>query len=218
LKSLEKIDGSINILLEGCIFKNFTYLREGSIINSFDNVKFLEDKSLILTLNKIDFLEDSKIIYSNEQLKILVETLKNDNKKIILSSGCFDIIHIGHINNLMNARKLGDTLMVCLSNDEQIKILKGDDRPINNYEDRINLFKTIKYVDYIILYNEEEIETEETLGSIMKIVDPFIWVKGSDYSTESIYKKHPYLKNIKLINNVPDKSTTNIIKKIKDKK
>jgi D-beta-D-heptose 7-phosphate kinase/D-beta-D-heptose 1-phosphate adenosyltransferase len=87
-------------------------------------------------------------------------------------------------------------------------------RPINNYLDRINLFKTITYVDYIVLYDEEDIKNERTLGNIMKIVDPLYWVKGSDYTVEQILSKHPYLKNIKIIPCVEGKSTTNIIKKI----
>ena len=107
--------------------------------------------------------------------------------------------------------------MVCLSSDKQIKNLKGSDRPINNYNDRINLFKTIKYVDYIILYDECNITTEQTLDEIMQIVDPYFWVKGSDYKIEEILKKHPCLKNIKLIDNIENKSTTNIIKKISNK-
>jgi isoleucyl-tRNA synthetase len=89
--------------------------------------------------------------------------------------------------------------------------------PINNYNDRINLFKTIKYVDYIILYDECNITTEQTLDEIMQIVDPYFWVKGSDYKIEEILKKHPCLKNIKLIDNIENKSTTNIIKKISNK-
>ena len=142
--------------------------------------------------------------------------LKNNNKKIILSSGCYDIIHVGHLNTLREAKKLGDILMICISSDEQIKKLKGSNRPINNYKDRIDLFKTISYVDYIIIYNEVDIENELTLGNIMKTVNPFYWVKGDDYNELEIIKKHPYLKNIKLIKNIEDKSTTNIINKIKN--
>ena len=104
--------------------------------------------------------------------------------------------------------------MVCLSSDEQIRHLKGDTRPINSYWDRIDLFKMIECVDYIILYNEVNSETEETLGNIMQIVDPSLWVKGSDYNIETIRQKHPYLKAVKIYNNVPNFSTTNIIKKI----
>jgi rfaE bifunctional protein nucleotidyltransferase chain/domain len=205
---------NINIILEGTIFQKMKFLNEGSIIDSLDNLNFLEDKSLILSLYKFDYIEDSKIIYNDEQLKIITDEMKKNNKKIILSSGCFDIIHVGHINNLAKAKSMGDILMICLSSDEQIKKLKGCDRPINNYNDRINLFKTIKYVDYVILYNEQNIATEQTLGNIMQIIDPYLWVKGTDYKIEEILKKHPYLKNIKLIDNIENKSTTKIIEKI----
>ena len=205
-----------NILLDGIIYQNLQFYKEGSVIKSFENMQFPNDKVLILSLGKINFEEDSKIIYDTNQLNIVVKELKDKNKKIILSSGCYDIIHVGHLNTLRESKKLGDILMICLSSDEQIKILKGSERPINNYKDRIDLFKTISYVDYIILYNEENIENEETLGNIMKIVDPFYWVKGDDYKEEEIFKKHPYLKNIKIIKNIENKSTTNIINKIKN--
>jgi D-beta-D-heptose 7-phosphate kinase/D-beta-D-heptose 1-phosphate adenosyltransferase len=121
---------------------------------------------------------------------------------------------VGHINNLAKSKRMGDILMICLSSDDQISKLKGIDRPINNYNDRTNLFKTIKYIDYVILYNEQDIVSEKTLGNIMQIIDPYIWVKGSDYKVEDILKKHPYLKNIKLIDNIENKSTTKIIEKI----
>jgi rfaE bifunctional protein nucleotidyltransferase chain/domain len=207
----------VNILLDGAIFQNMKYIHEGSIIDSFDNIQFIEDKSLILSLQKYEHIEDSKIIYNKEQLNIITNKLKKNNNKIILSSGCFDIIHVGHIHSLIEAKKMGDILMICLSSDEQIRKLKGNNRPINNFEDRVNLFKTIKYVDYIILYDEENIVSEQTLGEIMQIIDPYLWVKGSDYNVEEILKKHPYLKNIKLINNIENKSTTNIVKKILNK-
>ena len=219
--NLKTIDISIfekynfNILLDGVIYQDMHYLKEGSIIKSFKNIQFPNDNALILSLGKINYKEDSKIIYNLEQLNLIKQNLKENNKKIILSSGCYDIIHVGHLKTLREAKKLGDILMICLSSDEQIKILKGIDRPINNYKDRIDLFKTILYVDYIILYNEENIENEITLGKIMKIVDPYYWVKGDDYNKEDILKKHPYLKNIKLIENIKDISTTNIINKIK---
>ena len=206
---------NFNILLDGVIYQDMQYFKEGSIIKSFKNIQFPNDKALILSLGKINYKEDSKIIYNLEQLNLIKQNLKENNKKIILSSGCYDIIHVGHLKTLREAKKLGDILMICLSSDEQIKILKGIDRPINNYKDRIDLFKTILYVDYIILYNEENIENEITLGKIMKIVDPYYWVKGDDYNKENILKKHPYLKNIKLIENIKDISTTNIINKIK---
>jgi rfaE bifunctional protein nucleotidyltransferase chain/domain len=209
-------NSNYNILLNGVIYQHGKYIKEGSIIKNFDDIQMIEDEITILTLEKFDYQDDKKIIHNLEQLKIIIQDLKKTNKQLVLSSGCFDILHVGHIKNLIEAKKMGDILMVCLSNDEQIKKLKGDTRPVNNYEDRINIFKTIKYVDYVILYNETNIDTEETLGEIMKIVDPNIWAKGSDYKVDEIFKKHPYLKKIKLIDNIENKSTTKIIQKIEN--
>jgi rfaE bifunctional protein nucleotidyltransferase chain/domain len=205
-----------NILLDGIVYQDMNFIKEGSFLNTLEKIQLPNDKALLLSIEKTNYVEDSKIIYDNEQLKIICNQLKGRNKKIILSSGCFDIIHVGHINTLRESKKLGDILMICLSSDEQISALKGKNRPINNYQDRIDLFKTISYVDYIILYNEQNIEREESLGNIMKIVNPHLWVKGNDYNKNDILKKHPYLKQIKLIENIENKSTTNIIKKINE--
>lgn len=196
------------MILKGNICSNGQYLCEGS----FTDVKTC-DECTYLSFSKPYSQEDAKIIYSLEHLKVLKQRLCG---KIVLTSGCFDIIHVGHIHNLKQSKLMGDTLVVCLSNDDQIRKLKGETRPINTYEDRINLFKTISYVDYIILYDEENIEKETTLDKIMKILDPYFWIKGSDYTVEEIMEKHPSLQNIKIIENVPNKSTTNIVNSIKN--
>lgn len=205
-----------SILLEGEIFEPIKYYKEGSILPITNNMVPVSSKCLILTIDKLDSKEDSKIVYDREHLQLLKSKLDSEGKNIVLTSGCYDILHVGHLETLRKAKSLGDILIVCLSSDEQIKILKGNTRPINNYSDRINLFKTISYVDYVVLYNEEDIVNEGTLGSIMKIIDPLYWVKGSDYTVEQILSKHPYLKNIKIIPLVEQKSTTNIIKKIQN--
>ena len=205
-----------SILLEGEIFEPIKYYKEGSILPITNNMVPVSSKCLILTIDKLDSKEDSKIVYDREHLQLLKSKLDSEGKNIVLTSGCYDILHVGHLETLRKAKSLGDILIVCLSSDEQIKILKGNTRPINNYSDRINLFKTISYVDYVFLYNEEDIVNEGTLGSIMKIIDPLYWVKGSDYTVEQILSKHPYLKNIKIIPLVEQKSTTNIIKKIQN--
>ena len=204
-----------NVLLEGTIFHKNQFFKEGTFIQEFsDDFQFSDDNVTILSLQNIGYKNNSKIMYDNQHLKLVMENLRQQNKSVILSSGCFDIIHVGHLNTLSEAKKMGDVLIVCLSSDEQIKTLKGQDRPINNYQDRIDLFKTIDYVDYIILYNEENIPNEISLGNIMKIVDPDCWVKGNDYTKDAIVQKHPYLRNICLIPNIENKSTTNIIKTI----
>lgn len=205
---------SIYILLKGIINFNSIYIKEGSIIDN-KIISYINDESIeILEINIPYYEEDRKIIYNLEHLKLLYEEIKN--KKNILTSGCFDIIHIGHLEVLKKSKYLGDNLLVCLSNDDQIRKLKGDNRPINNYNDRIQLFKTISYVDYIILYEEEDNERELTLNKIMEIVKPLYWTKGSDYNIEDIVKKHPTI-NVKLIENLSNISTTNIINNIKNK-
>lgn len=201
-----------NILLAGNVYSDGNCLKEGSLLS--DSAYQSVDDALVLSLSKIDSAEYSKIIYSPEHLAIKAKQFQESGKKIILTSGCFDILHVGHLENLKVAKSLGDILVVCLSNDEQVRKLKGNTRPVNNYEDRINLFKTISYVDYVVLYAESNIETEETLDQIMKTVRPAIWVKGDEYTEAKIREKHPSLEKIVLIPTVINKSTTNIIKKI----
>lgn len=201
---------SIYILLEGTININGLYIREGSILNK-EYLKYIDETVLILEITEPYYLENNKIIYNLEHLKYIVDNYKDE--KIILTSGCYDILHKGHLHNLKTAKLLGDKLFVCLSNDEQIKKLKGTKRPINNYNDRIELFKTIQYVDYIILYDEQDIIKETTLDNIINIVKPLWWVKGNDYNIDSIIEKHPTA-NIKLIENIIDISTTKLINNI----
>lgn len=204
-------ESNFNLLLDGNISNGKSVLCPGTFVESTDNCTYLEDESLFLSVKNKGCKVNHKIIHCKEQL---INIIKTNKDRIVLTSGCFDIIHMGHIHNLIQAKNSGDTLMVCLSSDEQIKKLKGETRPVNNYWDRINLFKMIECVDYIVLYDEVNNETEETLSEIMKIVDPYAWVKGSDYTAKQIRNKHPYLRDIKILDNVPDLSTTYIIKKI----
>jgi rfaE bifunctional protein nucleotidyltransferase chain/domain len=211
---IEMIDG-YNILLDGELYSNGLYIKEGSMLNSIDNINSCNAKGCtILQIQNTYAYEYSKIIYSMEHLNTVISDLNTNNKKIILTSGCYDIIHVGHLHNLKKAKEMGDILIACLSCDSQINRLKGENRPINNYNDRINLFKTISYVDYIILYDEDDDNKETTLGTIMKIVNPYCWVKGSDYNIDKIMEKHPYLNKVVLIDNIKNVSTTNIINSI----
>ena len=213
--SLKEINPNDNysILLAGEVYSNGVCMKEGSLLGN-QAWQSSSINTLVLSLSRFDAHEFSKIIYSPEHLLLKSQQFREAELKVILTSGCFDILHVGHLENLKTAKSLGDILVVCLSNDEQVRKLKGTTRPVNNYEDRINLFKTISYVDYIVLYSESNIETEDTLDQMMKTVNPAIWVKGDEYTESKIREKHPSLKKIVLIPTVENKSTTNIIKKI----
>lgn len=202
-----------HILIEGKIRDaQGRILKEGSIIPD-DEVQQLSESVLVLDLYRENIEEDRKIITDLHELKLVTQGLTG--KQIVLTSGCFDIIHTGHMHHLRKAKAEGDILMVCLSNDEQIRSLKGSLRPVNSYKDRIDLLKVIPYVDYIVLYNEEDTKKESTLDNIMRIVNPDTWTKGNDYTEEQIRMLHPCLKRIHIIPNLLEKSTTNIIHKAK---
>lgn len=205
---------NINILLHSPFYDSKTglYIQEGSILSSSMTPP---NSSSILSVLRPYSEEEKKIVYCAEQRDLLVKQLKQNKQTIVLTSGCYDIVHVGHLSHLQRAKQLGDVLMVCLSSDEQIRAIKGEGRPINHYEDRITFFQTIPYVDYIVLYNEEHLESEGTLGSIMRAIAPDIWVKGSDYTKEAILTKHPYLQRIEIFENIINKSTTKIVNKIK---
>lgn len=202
------------ILLEGEIYMNGHILKEGSIIKITELKNIILKNQIFLQLNFNDTYFNSKIISTEEELEYIVKNIKNNNQKIVLTCGCFDILHVGHMHILNRSKKLGDKLIVLLSSDEQIKFLKGENRPINNLDDRLKLFTLVPYVDYIYVYYENLSNNNETeLDKLMNIVMPDIWTKGSDYTPSDIYKKHPSLNKIEIIDRIDGKSTTNIINK-----
>ena len=140
-----------------------------------------------------------------------INNLKSEKKKIVFTNGCFDLLHVGHIRYLSNAKKLGDFLIVGLNSDESVKILKGQNRPINKFEDRAMLLSALRSVDLVIMFEEQ---TPENL--INKIV-PDVLVKGGDYDIEDIVGYHTVIKNggkVKALDFYKGYSSTNYIKKI----
>lgn len=202
-------NNTINILLDGKILTN-NVLAPGSIINA--NYKLIDPECTVMEISNIYFAENAKIIYNKEHLTDLIE--KVEFKSAGLTSGCFDILHKGHIHNLKMSKSKCSKLFVCLSSDIQIRELKGPNRPINNISDRMRMLSHMNFIDYIILYNEIDNNTEKELDNIMNLLSPEYWFKGSDYVEGIVRSKHPTLKNICLFDNVPNVSTTIILSKI----
>jgi D-beta-D-heptose 7-phosphate kinase/D-beta-D-heptose 1-phosphate adenosyltransferase len=126
-------------------------------------------------------------------------------------NGTFDILHRGHLELLNFARSKGDTLLVAIDTDRRVKELKGDARPINNQEDRKFHLENLKAVDGVMLF-----DSKEELIEIMKGWGPDIYVKGSDWKSNS-GTAHQYSKEVIYYDRVGKYSTTNIIQRIADR-
>ena len=141
----------------------------------------------------------------------IFDSLRRQGKKIVFTNGCFDIIHVGHVRYLTAAKNFGDILIVGLNTDESVRKLKGNARPINNQNDRAEVLLGLKAVDYVIFFGEV---TAENLISEIK---PDIYVKGGDYTLDTLPEAkivQNYGGRIELVNLVVGKSTTNIVEKI----
>jgi glycerol-3-phosphate cytidylyltransferase len=140
-----------------------------------------------------------------------VERLKSEGKKIVFTNGCFDILHVGHLRYLEEAKALGDILIVGVNSDASVKRLKGETRPIVTENDRAEMLLGLKCVDYVAIFEED------TPIELIEAVKPDIHVKGGDYKKDDlpetkIVERHGGI--VKIVSLVAGKSTTNIVKKI----
>jgi rfaE bifunctional protein nucleotidyltransferase chain/domain len=157
-------------------------------------------------------LPEEKIILSQDSLRELVKDLKSKGKIIVFTNGCFDIIHPGHIKILFEAKKQGDVLIVGINDDDSIRRLKGQDRPILPLSARQIVLAAIEAVDYVVSFSED------TPEKLIKEIEPDVLVKGEDWSEDKIVgadfvkSKGGKVIRVKLVEGF---STSNIIKKIR---
>jgi len=147
------------------------------------------------------------------QLESISKKLRNENKTVVTTNGVFDILHIGHIKYLQEAKKLGDILIVAINSDVSTAQIKGPKRPINNENDRAESVAALECVDYVIIFSEEN------PIKFLEEIKPNIHVKGGDYDMSQIIEKDIVEKNngkIILIPEIKGYSTTDIIKKISE--
>ncbi|MBU5477624.1 D-glycero-beta-D-manno-heptose 1-phosphate adenylyltransferase [Eubacterium sp. MSJ-13] len=143
-----------------------------------------------------------------------IDTFRKDNedKKIVFTNGCFDILHVGHIRYMQEAAKFGDILVIGLNSDASVRRLKGSERPINNQNDRAEMLSAMEFVDYVIVFDED------TPYGLIKKIHPDVLVKGGDYNPDNVVGRDIVEASggeLKLLPFVEGKSTTNIINKIK---
>jgi rfaE bifunctional protein nucleotidyltransferase chain/domain len=134
-------------------------------------------------------------------------------KRLVVTNGCFDLLHVGHVTYLETARNLGDALLVGMNGDEAVRNLKGPDRPVNNENDRAAVLAALESLDGVCLF------TEPTATRFLSLAQPDIYVKGGDYTLDTLNKDERQAVEraggkIVIIPFVPGKSTTAILQKI----
>lgn len=153
----------------------------------------------------------SRKIQSLPKLSLELTSLRQKNKKIVFTNGCFDLLHLGHVRLLEKAKKLGDILVVGLNSDRSVRRLKGDSRPFFKEKDRASVLAALEAVDYVTLFSEP------TPAKLIERLKPDILVKGGDYSQEQIVGAKTVRKNggkVVVVPLVKGHSSSRIIRKI----
>ncbi len=170
-------------------------------------------KSPVLLYLKNPMMPNLQRVLNSASLTEALNHYRSENKKIVFTNGCFDLLHLGHITYLEEAKQLGDILIVGINSDFSVKKLKGPSRPIQNENDRCQIIAALKSVDHSILFSEE------TPLNLIKNVKPDVLVKGGDWKIEQIAGSDfvlGYGGRVQSLNFVANRSTTSIIEKSKN--
>jgi rfaE bifunctional protein nucleotidyltransferase chain/domain len=161
-------------------------------------------------MSKLEIIKSK--IFSKESLKYQLVIWRFLSKKIVFTNGCFDILHLGHIDYLSKAAEFGDVLIIGLNSDDSVRKIKGINRPINDEKSRAKILASLGFVSAVILFDED------TPYNLIKFVQPDVLIKGSDYKPEDIVG-YDIVKAkggvIETIDFLPGYSTSSIIDKIK---
>jgi D-beta-D-heptose 7-phosphate kinase/D-beta-D-heptose 1-phosphate adenosyltransferase len=155
-------------------------------------------------LNYTDILRAYSFNKNKDLTHDIIYYLKKSNSKLVFTNGCFDILHIGHIQYLEQAKKLGNYMIVGINSDESVSRLKGPKRPINKIHDRIEFLKKFDFIDFIVEFNQD------TPLELIKSLEPDVLVKGGDYTHDMVVGKE-YAKQVVILPLVEGKSTTIIV-------
>jgi D-glycero-beta-D-manno-heptose 1-phosphate adenylyltransferase len=155
------------------------------------------------TAGKIKLLSDAQSLVKSWQAK---------GEKVVFTNGCFDLLHLGHVDYLEKARNLGDRLVIGLNTDDSVSRFKGPERPLQDQQSRARILAALQFVDAVVFFNED------TPLHLISDLLPNVLVKGSDYLAENIVGADVVKKaggKVETIDFVPGYSTTRIVEKIK---
>jgi len=146
-----------------------------------------------------------------EDLRLIIKGLQHRGKIVVMTNGAFDLLHVGHIRSLKDARSRGDFLLVVLNSDSSVRVNKGKGLPINSLEERAEVLCELQCVDYVTVMEET------TADNILEFLRPNIHAKGTDYTVDNLPEKATVLEyggEVAIVGDPKDHSTTRIIKKI----
>ena len=171
--------------------------------------------SAVATLDEITDYEsslkksDSKHrIKSWDEISKIVEELRTKQIKIVFTNGCFDILHLGHIKYLEEAKSYGDVLILGLNSDSSVRKIKGESRPINPQSDRAHILSALEVVDYVVIFDDE------TPYELISLIEPDILVKGGDYFNKDVVGQD-IAKELKIVGFIEGRSSSETIQRIK---
>ena len=156
---------------------------------------------------------EKRVWMDREAVLSQIHELQQSGRKIVFTNGCFDVLHFGHVNYLLEAKKLGDLLVIGLNSDESVRRLKGPTRPVNGEKERAFVLAALACVDYVTLFEED------TPEELIKVVRPDVLVKGGDYTLDRIVGADFVLQNGGSVSTIPfveGFSSTQIIEQLKN--
>jgi rfaE bifunctional protein nucleotidyltransferase chain/domain len=154
-----------------------------------------------------------KIFKDVTLLQHQVENLKKQHKKIVFTNGGFNILHVGHIRSLQNAKQLGDVLVVAVNSDDSLRRLKGVNYPLIPEDERLEVLAALECVDVLTLFSEP------TVDSLLLKLKPHIHAKGTDYTKESVPERETVLSyggEIAIVGDAKDHASSSIISRIRE--
>ena len=155
------------------------------------------------------------MLIDRKDMEGFCDVLRRGGQRIVFTNGCFDLLHAGHVRYLARARSFGDCLVLGLNTDASVRRLKGPSRPINREEDRAEVVGALKSVDYVVLFGEE------TAEALIAEVRPAVYVKGGDYTLDTLPEAkivQSYGGRVEFVDMVEGRSTTNVIERIRQER
>lgn len=150
-------------------------------------------------------------VLERNRLIARVSIERRSGAKIVLANGCFDLFHVGHIRYLAGAKNLGDCLIVALNSDEQVRRLKGENRPLMPETERAEIVSALKFVDYVTIFDEPTVE------ELIRAIRPDFHAKGTDYTLDSVPEREIVREcggRVAIVGDRKNHSSTELIEKV----